>query len=45
MGALPPLALLLVDGRVVVEDGQLQTADAELISREAITQARRLHKR
>lgn len=42
MGALPPLAMLLADGRVVIEDGQLQTADAELISREATTQARRL---
>ena len=42
MGALPPLALLLVDGRVVVEDGQLQTADAGQVAREAARAAHRL---
>jgi cytosine/adenosine deaminase-related metal-dependent hydrolase len=42
LGALPPLALLIVNGQVVVEDGRLQTADTDVIAREAAAQARRL---
>ncbi len=42
MGALPPLALLLVDGRVVVEDGQLRTGDAMRIAEDTARAARRL---
>jgi cytosine/adenosine deaminase-related metal-dependent hydrolase len=42
MGAPPPLALLLVDGRVIVEENRLQSADLEGIAREAKAHARRI---
>jgi cytosine/adenosine deaminase-related metal-dependent hydrolase len=42
MGAPPPLALLVVNGRVVVEDGRLLTADTATIAGEAAHAARRL---
>ena len=42
LGALPPLSLLLVQGRPVVTGGRLTRADAEDIGREAATAARRL---
>jgi imidazolonepropionase-like amidohydrolase len=42
LGALPPLALLVVNGQIVVEDGRLQTEDTELIARDAALAARRL---
>ncbi len=42
LGALPPLGLLLVNGRTVVEHGHLTTADAADIARDAARQARRL---
>lgn len=42
MGVLPPLALLVVNGRVVVEDGRLVSADAATIASDAARAARRL---
>jgi cytosine/adenosine deaminase-related metal-dependent hydrolase len=42
MGAQPPLALLVVNGRVVVEDCRLLTADTATIAREAAHASRRL---
>jgi cytosine/adenosine deaminase-related metal-dependent hydrolase len=42
MSALPPLALLVVNGRVVVEDGRLLTADSGTIAREAALASRRV---
>ena len=33
LGALPPLSLLLVNGRPVVEDGRLVTADEDEVAR------------
>ena len=45
MGSLPPLALLLVNGRPVVADGELLTADVTAIARDAERQSRRLLQR
>jgi cytosine/adenosine deaminase-related metal-dependent hydrolase len=42
LGAAAPVTLSLVNGRAVVEDGRLATADEELIARDARSQARRL---
>ncbi|WP_377272241.1 8-oxoguanine deaminase [Peterkaempfera sp. SMS 1(5)a] len=42
LGALPPLALLLVDGRPVVEQGHLVRADEESIARTCAAAARNL---
>jgi cytosine/adenosine deaminase-related metal-dependent hydrolase len=42
MGAPPPLALLLVNGQIVVEDGRLRTADVDIIAHRAVTEAHRL---
>jgi hypothetical protein len=42
MGSLPPLALLLVNGRPVVQDGELLTADTTDIARDAQAQSQRL---
>jgi cytosine/adenosine deaminase-related metal-dependent hydrolase len=42
LGARPPLRMLLVDGRVVVEDGELRTADEAALAGDAARQARRL---
>ncbi|MFF2624675.1 8-oxoguanine deaminase [Kitasatospora griseola] len=42
LGALPPLTLLLVDGRPVVERGHLTTADEPTIARTCATAARTL---
>lgn len=42
LGALPPLDLLLVNGRVVVDDGRLVTGDVQAIARDARVQSRRL---
>jgi cytosine/adenosine deaminase-related metal-dependent hydrolase len=42
LGSLPPLAMLIVDGRPVVEETRLTTADADLIAHDANVQARRL---
>jgi cytosine/adenosine deaminase-related metal-dependent hydrolase len=42
LGALPPLRLLLVDGRPVVEDGHLVRADEESIARACAAAAREL---
>jgi cytosine/adenosine deaminase-related metal-dependent hydrolase len=42
LGALPPLALLVVNGQIVVEDGRLQTEDTGLVARDAALAARRL---
>jgi len=42
LGSLPPLALLLVNGQPVVEDGQLTTADVGEVARDARIQAQRL---
>ncbi|HEX6197382.1 MAG TPA: 8-oxoguanine deaminase [Jiangellaceae bacterium] len=42
MGSLPPLKLLLVNGRTVVEDGELQTGDTTRIAQDAEREARRL---
>ncbi|WP_372410496.1 8-oxoguanine deaminase [Streptomyces luteireticuli] len=42
LGPPAPVTLSLVDGRTVVEDGRLVTADEEGIARHARTQARRL---
>ncbi|HWG15335.1 MAG TPA: 8-oxoguanine deaminase [Streptosporangiaceae bacterium] len=45
LGALPPLTLLLVQGRATVTADQLVTADAGAIARQAATAARRLAER
>ncbi|MFQ6199383.1 8-oxoguanine deaminase [Streptomyces sp. NPDC000405] len=42
LGAPAPVTLSLVDGRPVVEDGRLVTADEDAIAREARAEARRL---
>lgn len=42
MGSLPPLDLLLVNGRPVVENGELRTADTGEIAQDAQRQTRRL---
>ncbi|MEU1312525.1 8-oxoguanine deaminase [Streptomyces cinnamoneus] len=42
LGPPAPVTLSLVDGRAVVEDGRLVTADEETIAREARAEARRL---
>jgi cytosine/adenosine deaminase-related metal-dependent hydrolase len=42
MGALPPLALLLVNGRAVVAGGRLTTGDEDRVARENRVQAGRL---
>lgn len=42
LGAPAPVTLSLVDGRPVVEDGRLVTADEDTIAREARHEARRL---
>ncbi len=42
LGARPPLALLLVGGRAVVEDGELVTVDADAVARDVADAARRL---
>jgi cytosine/adenosine deaminase-related metal-dependent hydrolase len=42
LGALPPLALLVVNGRAVVEDGRLTTADVDAVARDAANQSQRL---
>lgn len=41
LGAAAPVTLSLVNGRTVVEDGHLTTADENLIARDARNQARR----
>ena len=41
-GPTPPLALLLVGGRPVVEDGRLLTADEDALARDADAASRRL---
>ena len=41
-GPTPPLALLLVGGRPVVEDGRLLTADEDALARDAEAASRRL---
>ena len=45
LGPRAELALLTVGGRVVVEDGELRTADVEMVAREAATATQRLHDR
>ncbi len=45
LGSLPPLRLLLVGGRAVVEDGELRTADAGCVADEVRTASRRLAER
>ena len=42
LGPPPPLALLLVQGRPVVEDGRLLTADDEALARDAERASRAL---
>jgi cytosine/adenosine deaminase-related metal-dependent hydrolase len=42
LGSRPPLSLLLVGGRAVVEDGQLATVDPGAIAREVAAAVRRL---
>jgi cytosine/adenosine deaminase-related metal-dependent hydrolase len=42
MGGLPPLSLLLVNGRAVVEGQRVTTVDEDRVARETRTQARRL---
>ncbi len=42
LGSLPPLRLLLVGGRVVVEDGTLRTVDAHAVAREVQRASARL---
>ncbi|MGH3324505.1 MAG: 8-oxoguanine deaminase [Streptomyces sp.] len=42
LGSAPPVTLSMVNGRTVVEDGRLVTADEELIARGARDEARRL---
>jgi cytosine/adenosine deaminase-related metal-dependent hydrolase len=45
LGPRAELALLTVGGRVVVENGELRTADVEAVAREAASATRRLHDR
>ncbi|MER5349790.1 8-oxoguanine deaminase [Kitasatospora sp. NPDC002551] len=45
LGALPPLALLLVNGNTVVEQGRLTTVDEERIARDCARAARDLSTR
>jgi hypothetical protein len=45
LGPRAELALLTVGGRVVVENGELRTADVEVVTREAASATRRLHDR
>ena len=45
LGPRAELALLTVGGRVVVEDGELRTADVETVAREAAAATQRLHDR
>ncbi|MCD0481459.1 8-oxoguanine deaminase [Streptacidiphilus sp. ASG 303] len=45
MGALPPLSLLLVGGRPVVEDGHLVRADEEAVAKACAAAARELASR
>ena len=42
LGPPPPLALLLVGGRPVVEDGRVLGADEDALAREAAAASRRL---
>ncbi|MHB1552473.1 MAG: 8-oxoguanine deaminase [Acidimicrobiales bacterium] len=42
LGARPPLALLLVGGRAVVEDGGLVRVGSDVVAREVVTAVRRL---
>ena len=42
LGSLPPLGLLLVGGRALVEDGELLTVDVDRVAREAGAAAARL---
>lgn len=42
MGAPPPLRQLVVDGRVVVDDGHLVTGDTDVFARDARAERRRL---
>jgi cytosine/adenosine deaminase-related metal-dependent hydrolase len=42
LGSPPPLELLLVGGRVVVEDGRLVTVDEDAAARDVETAARAL---
>ena len=45
LGSPPPLELLLVGGRVVVEDGRLVTVDEDAAARDAETAGRTLRAR
>ena len=45
LGARPPLALVLVGGRAVVEDGELVTVDATFVAREVAGAVKRLRER
>ena len=45
LGALPPLTLLLVNGRPAVVDSHLAGTDEHTIGRDAVTQTRRLYDR
>ncbi len=45
LGARPPLSLLLVGGRAVVEDSELVTVDASFVAREVAGAVRRLRER
>lgn len=45
LGARPPLALLLVGGRAVVEDGEVCTVDADVVARGVEAAARTLEAR
>jgi cytosine/adenosine deaminase-related metal-dependent hydrolase len=45
LGALPPLTLLLVNGRPAVVDSHLAATDSGTIARDAVTQSRRLYAR
>ena len=45
LGSRPPLAMLMVDGHVVVEDDVLLTADETDLARDASDAARRLLER
>lgn len=45
LGSLPPLALLLVGGRAVVEDDQLATVGEDVLARDAAAAAARLRER
>jgi len=40
LGSLPPLRLLLVAGRAIVEDGEVRTVDAEHVARTAAEASR-----